>query len=479
MKAFWTRWTHRGGLALETSTFAGLLLTTLTISAAGNGPYTATGWITEVAVPGIWHTNVLGQVLVRGNAHLVRVESSDLRVTGRRLVMVDGAAQTNGSVLLYGNCYQQVGTWDPAGTNFTPSAGLWEISYRGVMQADNSLQLHLVGSGSGGSIDGLCFEEDLTRAACSAFLSLTCSYQHTGTLKPVSSSASEIIPFESDWQTSGGGTFEVNNGQLIAIGHPSRTETIMDSYYFGWPSRTWTVPEGMTLEWRTKLASLDENATNLAIVGVGTFDGMYGFHKGRDFSYLWKWLPSHGNGVNLLACNRQTVRNTNVILALALTRAPPNLWISARVLDQSDTNKVLAQCSAVDTPDADPVLTAEEFTRLTGVHLRELIPDVPGSPLELFWAAMGVFQYTDGNQPAPQAVFDQLEVRTSEIPPVNIETAVRLSWPRSTTINYAVEAAGTLEGPWLPLGELDRPGVEQRTVPASEATRFFRLRQAP
>ncbi len=52
--------------------------------------------------------------------------------------------------------------------------------------------------------------------------------------------------------------------------------------------------------------------------------------------------------------------------------------------------------------------------------------------------------YTDGTQPAPTAIFDNLELRTSEIPPVGIERAVRLSWPASATINYAVEGVITV-----------------------------------
>jgi hypothetical protein len=70
-------------------------------------------------------------------------------------------------MLVYGNCYHQIGTWDPAGTNFIPTGGLWEISYRGVMQADYSLHLHLVGSGLGGSL------------ACTAyrFLPIIVAYQ--------------------------------------------------------------------------------------------------------------------------------------------------------------------------------------------------------------------------------------------------------------------------------------------------------------
>ena len=79
----------------------------------------------------------------------------------------------------------------------------------------------------------------------------------------------------------------------------------------------------------------------------------------------------------------------------------------------------------------------------------------------------------------PSATFDTLEVRTSEIPLLGIERAVRLSWPASATINYDLETAPRLRGPWLPVQELSVPRMQQLTVPASEVNKFFRLRQAP
>jgi hypothetical protein len=465
--------------------FITLLLPALT--ARADTPYTSTGWVIGVPVPGIWHTNALGQVLVRDNVHLARVESSDPRLTGQRLILVNGAAQADGSVILYGNCDQQVGTWDPARTNFTATGGLWEISYRGVMRTDNSLQLHLVGSGSGGTIEGLRFEEDLTRAACPGILDPTCPYQYTGTIKPAPANTTEVVDNYDDNQftgtTDGNGTIVMDNGQFTARGNfLVPTASIMDSYFFGWPNKTWTVPDGATREWRADLVSLDENATHpiLAILAVGTYDGLYGFHKGRDFSYLFKWLPGPGNGsFSVFACDRAAVRNTNVVLALALTRVQPNLVITARVLDKADPNTVLYQRTVVDTPNADPTLTADQFQALTGRLLSDLVPDIPGPPLSQFWVPLGVFQYTDGTQPAPSATFDNLEVRTSEIPPVGIERIVRLTWPASATINYAVESAPTVQGPYVPVQDLVMPGMNQMTAPLNDLMRFFRLRQTP
>ena len=49
-----------------------LLLATLPAAAATSTTHPATGWVIGVPVPGIWFTNALGQVGIRGNTHLAR-----------------------------------------------------------------------------------------------------------------------------------------------------------------------------------------------------------------------------------------------------------------------------------------------------------------------------------------------------------------------------------------------------------------------
>ena len=89
------------------------------------------------------------------------------------------------------------------------------------------------------------------------------------------------------------------------------------------------------------------------------------------------------------------------------------------------------------------------------------------------------FQYTDGNQPAAVAVFDNVELRAYEVPQVGIAQAVQLTWPAPTGVNYALEAAPTVEGPWLPFQELEPPGIRKVSVPISAPAQFFRLVEAP
>jgi hypothetical protein len=89
-----------------------------------------------------------------------------------------------------------------------------------------------------------------------------------------------------------------------------------------------------------------------------------------------------------------------------------------------------------------------------------------------------VYQESDVAPVTAWATFDNLELRTYEVPQVAIERAARLTWP-DTGMNFAVEAAPTVQGPWLPVQDPVLPGLEQKAVPANDLMKFFRLQQAP
>ena len=460
-----------------------LLLAALT--ARPDTPYTGTGWVIGVPVPGIWCTNAQGQVGMRGNAHQVRVQCSDPRVTGRRTVFVNGGAQADGSSLIYGAAYQEVGTWDATGTNFTATGGMWETSHRGTMQADGSLELHIVGSGWGGAIDGLRVDETLTRAP-GPILDPTIPYFYTGTIKPPPLNTIEVVsdfsgPFT--YPIWGKGTCFNSNGQFHAVGNfPLATVTFNDTYLFGAQCNPplWIVTNGTTREWRADLVSLNDNATNMAELVVSAYlDRGYVFFKGRDFAFLLKWSSQLNNSV--LWCEQTSVPlpHTDVIMAVALTRQDPNVVITTRVLDKADPNQVLFAHSCLDTPASDTTLTTSQLEALTGMHFTGLSPDAAEPPPTVVGPALGLFQYTDGHQPVPTAVYDNLEMRTSEIPPVCVERTLRLRWPKSATINYAVQGAPTVQGPYTPVEDLTMPGFDQMTIPMSGPAQFFRLREVP
>jgi hypothetical protein len=385
--------------------------------------------------------------------------------------------------LVWGTCYQQVGTFD-ANTNFTPTAGLWEISYSGVMQTNNSLQLSFTGYGSGGAIDGQRLVETMTRGPAAGPIDPAVPYLYTGTLKPPPLNTNQLVddfnqPYT--YSTYGKGTCINNNGRFYAAGNFSTpTRSVMDSYLFAGRTTMWTVPNGQTREWRAELVSLDANATNTAILAISASSSPgYAFHKGRDFAYLLKW--STGFGFSVLWCDRLALPlpHTNVVVAFALTRVQPNLVITTRVPDKADPSQVLFQHSVVDTPGSDPALTVAQFQALTGIPFLDLVPDAAEPPPANVAALLGVFQNTDGHQPVPTAVWDNLELRTSEIPQLGIERAVRVSWPALGTLNYAIEGAPTAQGPWQPVQDATIPGMNQMAVPASGVMRFFRAVQAP
>ena len=145
--------------------------------------FTATVWLTGVPVPGILCTNTAGQMYLKGNVHVLRLESAEPRMIGRLQAMPDVAFQADGTRVFTGAAYVEVGSWDTTGTNFTRGDGVWDLNYRGVTQADGSVQYNLAGYGIGGTIDNLRLEAAATRAAGPTF-DPTIPYLATGTIKP-------------------------------------------------------------------------------------------------------------------------------------------------------------------------------------------------------------------------------------------------------------------------------------------------------
>ena len=240
----------------------GAPLTVTLLLAAGAAraqtPYTGAGWIIGVPVPGIWCTNAQAQVGMRGNAHLVRVQCSDPRVTGRRTVFVNGAARADGSALIYGAAYQEVGTWDATGTNFTATGGMWETSHRGTMGADGSLNLHVVGYGWGGAIDGLRVDETLTRAP-GPILDPTIPYNYTGTLKPPPLSTNWVLDDFNGPATSGScypGWVCYGPTTPPAHRRRARTRAAITHSTVNWGShRPFTLEKSSLFTWRSMHAS--------------------------------------------------------------------------------------------------------------------------------------------------------------------------------------------------------------------------------
>ena len=486
MKTQLNRLTGRRTFRLGVPLTATLLLLAALPLAAADTPYTATGWVIGVPVPGIWCTNALGQVGFRGNAHLAQVVGTDPRLTGRRTIYVDGAAQADGSSIIYGPAYQEVGTWNATGTNFTATGGMWEISYRGTMGADGSLRLHLFGSGWGGTIDGLRLDESMTREA-GPNLDPAIAYQYTGTIKPPPVNTSQVLDNFNDnslagWVKLGPGqvTLLEANQQFTVRGYWPGVTTVRIEDTFAWgtlPVNNWSLTQGQFIEWRVDLVGMNENADMAALcTGNTNTMGIYLFLKWRDFVGVGKWV---GNHVALLSFEAAPVKNTNVVLVLAQTLVNDKVVLITRLLDKDNGDAVLFQRVVGDTPAADPTVSSAQVAALSGMQLTVGV-DIAGTPYTNGNVVdLESWQYNNGSRAMAEVTFDNLELRTSDIPPVGIEGAVRLSWPLSATLNYVVEAAPTLQGPWLPVQNTAVPDLQQMTVPANDIMGFFRLRQSP
>lgn len=457
-------------------------------AAAGHGQpvsYSGTGRIHQVLSPTLLIPLPNGQVLLRGSIQTVRAECTDPRLTGRRTVVTDGYVQADGSIVLYGRGYYEVGTWDVAGTNFTPSGGVWEVERQGLMQTNYSFQFTHTGYGVGGEINGLRLEQTETRGPASSPTDLTVLTSYTGMIHPPPTNTTQMVadftkPFLG--YILGSGTAFSSNGCFYAKGNfkfPTRGS--LDSFMSAkFTDKSWTIQDGMTLEWRVDLVNLPDNATNSAILAVGGAGAPgYTFSVNQNRATLMKWSSQVVNSV--LWCDETQLPHpvSGVVLALAVTLEKTNLVVTARVLDKADSNTVLFEHSMVDTPGADPTLDRSQFRALTGTDFQDLVPDAIAPPPRSFYVYLGVSQITDGKQPAPTATFANLEVLSYEVPPLSMARAVQLTWPAPGGMSYQVEAAPTVQGPWRPVQQNVMPAQKQMTLPLRGADQFFRLIKAP
>jgi hypothetical protein len=397
---------------------------------------------------------------------------------------MDLAYQPDGSSIFSGPAYFEVGMWNSTGSSFTPSAGVWALNYSGVIQTDGSTYYSLAGYGIGGSVDGLRICGTATRANAEP----TTPYVGSGTIKPAAVQTSVVVDnfdnnhFDTNlWSNNGGGSGSLSvtetNQQLTIQGTwSSPTDNILD--YTAWVSanRSWNVPAGQTVELRADLASLSPTGSANAVLGLYNSSGLgFGLSKASDSLALWKEI-----GTTMVCCTgvRVTTSDTNVVLAFAVTAVGSNVLLTGKVLDKDGI--VLGQVSWEDTPAKDSSPTAIEWASLAGGRvLQDVGPDAAGAPWKNGTSVfLAVFQNSDGTTSPAQVTFDNVELRTYEVPQVGYERALRLSWP-NTGMPFAVESAPTVQGPWRPVLDSDLPGMQQLTVPANDWMKFFRLQQAP
>ncbi len=433
--------------------------------------FTNIGWVQMPPVPGITCTDGSGQVYAKGSFYQMRLLANEARMTGRLRVWSDLAHQRDGTATFCGPAYLELGTWDGTGTNFTPAGGVWCISHSSTDQADGSSLWSMAGYGIGGTIEGLRFTAAEGRAAPG---SSTDPYVGSGTIKPAPVNTRSVVDDFSDgvhWPIGGGGLgtyslIETNGVFTIAgdwRGHP--TGSLWETTAWAGMYTNWSVPEGQTLEVRVDLVNMNETATGVMLALYHANGQGYVFFKEGDALGLWK----HNGSFAVFSREEQVpTPNTNVVLAFSLTSSGQNVLLTGKVLDKQ-TGAVLRQVQCVDTPAADPTLS---FPPDFGA-------DIAGAP----WkngesVCLFVYQQTDGTKPPATATFGALQFLTYEIPLIGIEPAVRLTWP-STPMNFGVEAAPTVNGPWSRVQDSVPPGFQQMTVRQNGPMQFFRAVQTP
>ncbi len=441
--------------------------------------FTATGWVNAVLAPGIAASDALGQTSIRGAVHTMRMQGSDPRITGQLLMMSEGGYLADGTANVQGPAYLQVGTWDPAGATFTPDAGVWTLNWRGVLQTNSSLQLNLAGYGIGGTIDGQRVQATLTRGPASGPIDETVSYTCSGTIKaaPVTTTVALnnwLPPAASD----GTVTTSLVDGELTISGtFPVPTTNSTDSCAFDGVPYSWVAQPGQTLEARVDLVSMNSAASGVLLSLFRSGAQGYAVSKSSDWVGFWK---QKSPGDTCLWAEKVTTKNQNVVLVLALTPAGQNLLLTGKVLDKN-SGAALYQKTIVDTPASDPSMSPVPLAQVTGCRVwPDIVADPAGAPwLNGVAPYVMVFQDTDGTKPPAEATFANFQLRTYEVPQVSIDRAVQLSWPALAGVNYLVEGAPTVQGPWLPVQDLAMPGLNRMTVPASGPVQFFRLVETP
>lgn len=458
--------------------------------AASSTPYTAIGYLTGVPYIGTWLTNTDGQVAIHGNIQVVRMESANPRLTGRRVAVTDGAINTDGSFRVYGTAYQEAGAWDlsdPQNPKFTPGLGYWDLTWDGTVTADGSMHLDVAGLGRGGALEGLQLQETMTRSAGVLF-DPAVPYHYTSTL----STARSITTLVSDdfsvtnnpskwWisRISNAAVYTISGGLCkIVANYNQATGYNNTGSWLGYLPNLGLVEEGKTCALQVDLVSVTGPD---AMFQLGCYannnTGVYLAGVGPDYVTLGKTVyGSH----SFFFLERPKIVLTNVALSLSFTRRGNDLHLTTQILSRGASRVVLYQKTVVDTPAADPCLSGQ-VAFAPGAYMYSV--GEPGAPwTSLGQPCFGLWQVTDGQKEPVTMVFDNFLATQGDLPILEIQRAVLLSWP-ATGLPYQVEATSLLNGtnaPWRLVTEpvLDFNGTKRVAIPLSsfEAMEFYHLK---
>jgi hypothetical protein len=209
----------------------------------------------------------------------------------------------------------------------------------------------------------------------------------------------------------------------------------------------WSLPDGQTLDVRAEVVSLSQDASGAGL-GIGTGSQRFykfGLHSDRVVLDRWE-VPS---SVVSLINEPVTLRQTNVVLSLALTRRGSQAVVTVRVLDKAN-----GQLYCKGVTDSTPYFSGNNL--VIAVEPRRSL-----------------------SNPSISAVFDNFQLLKYDVPRVEWTRALQLAWPTTAGMSFQVEGAPTPDGPWLPVPDSTMPGFEQQSIPQIDMMKFLRLRQSP
>ena len=426
---------------------------------------------------------------LRNRVEILRIESVDPRLAGRRTLLTQGLERPDGTRDLSGTWIGEAGTW--AGDAFLPSGGVWDGSWSGTRQADGSLAMTLSARGRGGTLEGLELKETATRAA-GADLDPALPLVLTG--RTALSNQWSTVLFQDDfedgkldpewrqppgWEGADRGIprVEESGGRLTLHMESSAERTALVTLLMS-IGRAVTLEEGQTLELRADVVGLGANRPEWLLMGL---------FLGGEIT------PSVAEGYDLLVGSwgeAKLIKVYGPVLSTDLSVLSGNFyrpgltWIDsvtrsqrtnavarAQVLDRAQGGAVLFDRSWTDTPAVDPT----PFSDL----------DVGGPPYLAFSEA-GIFLEFRPNSPVPiplnvSVSIDNFSLRLYESSPyeTGIENAILLT-PPASTLPYVVEGAPTVNGPWevLSAPPVELHGTRHLVVPVSgkPGSGFFRIK---
>jgi len=265
--------------------------------------------------------------------------------------------------------------------------------------------------------------------------------------------------------TESGGTLSIRNVFPDTGGDPANAIAGV-----GW-AHSQTVTDGQTLEYQVDVIQTSQGDVVAGIEYNCAEMGLYGLAVNQEGMWLDKVDYSSGLVFARFFHEQTALKMTNVSLSLALTGVGDVVRITAKLLDKDSDNAVLIERTVMDTPGVDPTVT-------TGPGSAVLQPD-PGAPYVLGISAfLDLVQFSDGNQPEVEVIYDNFCWGSRSAAELTIERAVRLSWPAFST-PFVVEGAPAAAGPWTPVNEpvFRTNWMNWMTVlaPVSQTMQVFRL----